>query len=67
MRMTPIEEEGWMHPRVIELVIWMRLDLSHLVNATRDELYHCFLRTTIKAILRLKGHPYEQWLPACSN
>ena len=24
---TPVEEEGWVHHRVIELVIWIRLEL----------------------------------------
>ena len=23
---TPVEEEGWVHQRVIELVIWIRLE-----------------------------------------
>ena len=43
---TPIEEEGWLHHRVIELVIWIRLELIPLgEHNKRMSSINCFLRT----------------------
>ena len=62
---TPIEEEGWLHHRVIELVIWIRLEVIPIGEHNKCmKSINCFLHT-VPHVRNAQGR--NAWIAAATS